>query len=203
MAQDDSSSNNNEQWVKSEAYPKEKPDASLPESTGKLLADIKARAAMNPDDERSRDLLARLEQSDQVASSPERGGAGQRYGLDGRPHEPAEKATDIVDQGREAKPIPVADVQRDEKHVLMARAYVEKTPQQAVAEYPELAKVYVARAAAETQLADRPPEGRQIVMNRFDERVISQIEQGKLPAVQINEKVTQEVAVGRERHLNA
>jgi len=200
MAQDDTSSNNNEQLVKSEAFAKVKPEAQAQDGSAKAFAEVKAQTVANPEDMQVRDLLAKIEQPLQGAISPERGGTGHRYGMDGKLHEAAEKPSIKADQVIEPKP-PVAG-QLDEKHLSMARAYVEKTPQQAVAEYPELAKVYVARAAAETQLVGRPPESQQIVMARFDERAISQIEQGKLPAVQINEKVSRAVTAEREHQLN-
>jgi len=200
MAQDDTSSNNNEQLVKSEAFAKVKPEAQAQDGSAKMFAEVKAQAVTNPDDKQVRDLLSKIEQPEQGVVSPERGGTGQRYGLDGKLHEAAERLANTANLVVEPKPAVAG--QLDEKHLSMARAYVEKTPKQAVAEHPELANVYAARAAAETQLVGRPPESQQIVMARFDENAINQIENGKIPAVQVNEKMSREVTPEREQQLN-
>lgn len=206
MVEGEGSSNNNEQMVKSEAFPALKVDEPMQDGSAQLLAEAKAHAEADPEDKQARELVRKLEQPESVAISPEHGGTGQRYGMDGKLHDAADTPSRSQEYASGAMPVgqvqtPVSDAPLDERNVRMAQAYAEKSAEKAVAEFPELAKVYAARAAMETQLVGRPPESREIVMARFDERAMTNIENGKLPALQINEKVTQEVTAQREHQM--
>lgn len=183
MAEGEDSSSSNDHIMRSEGFHDLNPDERMQDGSAAALAELRAYAESNPDDDVAKQLADRT-------GEPEN-----------RPQasEPAQEATLPAQSPQPSVP----PTESNERHALMAQAYAEKSPEDAVAEHPELAKVYAARAAVETQVADRPQESQNNVMAHFDARAIEHIESGKLPTVQLNEKVTQEVAVEREPQFTA
>lgn len=183
MAEGEDSSSSNDHFIRSEGFHDLNPDERVQDGSAASLAQLRAYAESNPDDDVARQLADRAE-------PPE------------RQPQAAELAMEATLPAQSPQP-PSPPPAPNERQVQMAKAYAEKSPEDAVAEHPELAKVYAARAAVETQLADRPRESQVNVMAHFDARAIEHIESGKLPTVQLNEKVAQEVAVEREPQLTA
>jgi hypothetical protein len=73
-----------------------------------------------------------------------------------------------------------APLDDSEKYTLMVKAYLEKSPEDAVAAYPDLMHVHAKKVAISTQIADMPERSRAYVLASFDRVAVKEISLGKI-----------------------
>lgn len=72
-----------------------------------------------------------------------------------------------------------------DKYALMAKAYMEKSPEDAVAAYPDLVHIHAKKAAISTQLGDMPEISKTQILGAFDTTAVKDISEGKITPMQI------------------
>lgn len=76
-----------------------------------------------------------------------------------------------------------------DKYALMAKAYLETSPEDGVAAYPDLVHIHAKKVAVSTQLADMPEEGRAKILDRFDTIALKDISEGNITSMQTNSTI--------------
>lgn len=66
------------------------------------------------------------------------------------------------------------------EYALMAKAYLEKSPKEAVAAYPDLVHIHAKTAVILTQLGDMPDKSKSQNLSSFDIVAVNEISQGKI-----------------------
>lgn len=74
----------------------------------------------------------------------------------------------------------------DEHRAGMVRSYAEDSSEDAIRKYPELVHVYARRAVLESNIGNMAPEVRTLVMARFDEVAIKNIEEERITPMQLS-----------------
>lgn len=72
------------------------------------------------------------------------------------------------------------------KYTQMVKAYLEKTPEEAVAAYPDLVHIHAKKAAVSTQLDDISDKSKSQILSSFDRVAVKEILQGNITPIETN-----------------